>query len=355
MIDVGDPATPLRLPDLDPSFGWVMAVGDGLMVSLPPGSAATGYRLPLAVSELADPSHPRRVGTMAISGYLASLDPTTSFALVATIVGMCPEVAVVDLAKLAAPLLRGRWAPDLNPSVIVSRGQRAYVGTDDMECDVGEAHRGSLSVLDVSELDHPAALGSIQLNRPVHGLAVADSLAFVAVWDQGLYIVDVSNPPTLTVVGQLMTPGLATDVAIDGDRAYVAFHDPSQQDPDTPYRQWRDRWGGVLVVDVSDASAPRIIGRLATGSPGRLAVHGGTLWVASAESGLWAWHHPLPESSGAEMLRYFMAEHALTQAEVPEVGSQGVVSEVLSGKRNLNVRQIRALAARFHVSPAVFV
>ncbi len=66
-------------------------------------------------------------------------------------------------------------------------------------------------------------------------------------------------------------------------------------------------------------------------------------------------HHPLPESSGAEMLRYFMAEHALTQAEVPEVGSQGVVSEVLSGKRDLNVRQIRALAARFHVSPAVFV
>jgi len=40
---------------------------------------------------------------------------------------------------------------------------------------------------------------------------------------------------------------------------------------------------------------------------------------------------------------------------LPEVGSQGVVSEVLSGKRELNVRQIRALAKRFHVSPAVFM
>jgi HTH-type transcriptional regulator/antitoxin HigA len=45
----------------------------------------------------------------------------------------------------------------------------------------------------------------------------------------------------------------------------------------------------------------------------------------------------------------------LTQAELPEVGSQGVVSEVLSGKRELNVRQIRALAQRFRVSPAVFI
>ncbi|MFA6242496.1 MAG: helix-turn-helix domain-containing protein [Candidatus Hydrogenedentales bacterium] len=66
-------------------------------------------------------------------------------------------------------------------------------------------------------------------------------------------------------------------------------------------------------------------------------------------------HHVLPESSGAEMLAYFMDEHGLTQSDLPEVGSQGVVSEILSGKRDLNVRQIRALAKRFHVSPSVFV
>ena len=66
-------------------------------------------------------------------------------------------------------------------------------------------------------------------------------------------------------------------------------------------------------------------------------------------------HHKFAECSGADMLRHFMEEHGLTQADLPEVGSQGVVSEVLSGKRELNVRQIRALAKRFRVSPAVFV
>ena len=66
-------------------------------------------------------------------------------------------------------------------------------------------------------------------------------------------------------------------------------------------------------------------------------------------------HHPMPECRGGGILQFLMEEHGLTQSDLPEVGSQGVVSEVLSGKRELNVRQVRALAKRFHVSPAVFI
>ncbi|MGD2049466.1 MAG: transcriptional regulator [Chloroflexota bacterium] len=66
-------------------------------------------------------------------------------------------------------------------------------------------------------------------------------------------------------------------------------------------------------------------------------------------------YYPMPSVSGAEVLRYLMEEHGLRQADLPEVGSQGVVSEILNGKRELNVRQIRELTKRFHVSPAVFI
>lgn len=66
-------------------------------------------------------------------------------------------------------------------------------------------------------------------------------------------------------------------------------------------------------------------------------------------------YYPMPSVSGAEVLRYLMEEHGLRQADLPEVGSQGVVSEILNGKRELNVRQVRELAKRFHVSPAVFI
>jgi len=76
----------------------------------------------------------------------------------------------------------------------------------------------------------------------------------------------------------------------------------------------------------------------------------GTLMHAYEEQ-----HHPMPECSGADVLRFLIEEHGLTQSDFPEVGSQGVVSDILRGKRELNVRQIRALAKRFHVSPAVFI
>ena len=66
-------------------------------------------------------------------------------------------------------------------------------------------------------------------------------------------------------------------------------------------------------------------------------------------------HHAIPEASGPEMLRFFMDEQELTASELPEVGSQRAVSEILRGKRELSASQIRALAARFHISPAVFV
>ena len=66
-------------------------------------------------------------------------------------------------------------------------------------------------------------------------------------------------------------------------------------------------------------------------------------------------HHAIPDCSGREMLGFFMEEHGLAQTSFPEIGSQGIVAEVLSGKRELNVRHIRALAKRFHVSPAVFI
>jgi HTH-type transcriptional regulator/antitoxin HigA len=66
-------------------------------------------------------------------------------------------------------------------------------------------------------------------------------------------------------------------------------------------------------------------------------------------------HHSMPEASGADMLRFFMDQHGLKQSDLAEIGSQGVVSEILTGKRELNLRQIRALAARFGVSAAAFI
>lgn len=56
-----------------------------------------------------------------------------------------------------------------------------------------------------------------------------------------------------------------------------------------------------------------------------------------------------------DMMAFLMEQHGLRQGDLPEVGSQGVVSEILRGKRQLNLRQMQALAKRFQVSLATFV
>jgi HTH-type transcriptional regulator/antitoxin HigA len=67
-------------------------------------------------------------------------------------------------------------------------------------------------------------------------------------------------------------------------------------------------------------------------------------------------HYALPNAEPSQVLRFLMEQHDLKQADLAsELGTQSVVSEILSGRRQINVRQAKALAQRFGVSAAVFI
>jgi HTH-type transcriptional regulator/antitoxin HigA len=64
----------------------------------------------------------------------------------------------------------------------------------------------------------------------------------------------------------------------------------------------------------------------------------------------------IPTASPAAVLQFLMEQRKLRQINLAEdFGSQSNVSEVLSGKREINARQARSLAARFGISSAVFI
>lgn len=64
----------------------------------------------------------------------------------------------------------------------------------------------------------------------------------------------------------------------------------------------------------------------------------------------------IPDAKPADVLRFLIEQHELRQSDLAEVfGSQSNVSEILSGKREINARQARLLAKRFKVSPAAFI
>jgi HTH-type transcriptional regulator/antitoxin HigA len=65
---------------------------------------------------------------------------------------------------------------------------------------------------------------------------------------------------------------------------------------------------------------------------------------------------PIKDSGGVEMLKFLMVQNELKQKDLIGIlGGKSSVSEILNGKRPLNLQHIRALANKFNVRPATFI
>lgn len=65
--------------------------------------------------------------------------------------------------------------------------------------------------------------------------------------------------------------------------------------------------------------------------------------------------HPIPDVSPAEVLVFLMEQNGLKLEDLPEIGAPSVVSAVLNGKRELDIRQVATLSKRFGVPADVFI
>ena len=66
-------------------------------------------------------------------------------------------------------------------------------------------------------------------------------------------------------------------------------------------------------------------------------------------------HYALPRAKPLEVLRFLMEQHDLRQKDLVDIfGTASIVSEILSGKRELNKDHIKRLSRRFQVSPELF-
>ena len=52
-------------------------------------------------------------------------------------------------------------------------------------------------------------------------------------------------------------------------------------------------------------------------------------------------HSSLPKATGLDALSFLMAQHGLRQSDLPDIGPQGVVSELRGGRTELNYRKWR--------------
>jgi HTH-type transcriptional regulator/antitoxin HigA len=79
------------------------------------------------------------------------------------------------------------------------------------------------------------------------------------------------------------------------------------------------------------------------------------LWVLLVEQ-FEEEHYPISNAAPHEMLQFLMEQRDLRQVDLVGIlGSRGVISEVVNGKRSISKTQAKVLGKFFHVSPELFI
>ena len=122
-----------------------------------------------------------------------------------------------------------------------------------------------LWILDITDKSAPILLGSIRLPGVVRSITISGSYAYIANYDSGLRIVDISNPQNPEEVGAYDTPGQAWDVFVSGGDANpngLSSSEAKEQLRLTAYIA--DGFSGLRIVDVSNPRNPVEVGFLDT-------------------------------------------------------------------------------------------
>ncbi|MCA9728623.1 MAG: hypothetical protein KC729_13120, partial [Candidatus Eisenbacteria bacterium] len=160
--------------------------------------------------------------------------------------------------------LAGRTDLSLGYFALDIQGDHAYLTTEP----VGGG--GSwLQIVDYADPTAPYLVGSLALPSLGYDVTVAGSYAYVADYDYGLAIVDVTNPGAPQLVGHVDTPPGAYGVAVEGHYASVAAAT------------------AFYVIDVGVPTNPVVLGSIPIGGwCNRVVVTGAIAYVGDAQNGL---------------------------------------------------------------------
>ena len=262
VINIADPAAPALLGSVDTGWRtWAVAAS---------GSTAyvAGLGMDLQVVDASNPALPTVVGSTTAYGYgyyreRLLVAGSTLFAAVGSL-------QIIDVSDPTTPETLGSLSSWWNANDVALEGTTAFVAGG------GGPDYGVLVVLDTTDQTAPTVIGTMESDAAARAVAVYGShvllgtgydSAINGLWRNSLYVIDVADPTTPTVTGSLDLPDVPNSITVSGSNALVA-----------------DSSGGLIVVDVSTPSAPRILERIPTSRSAAgvgLSDATGTAWVAS--------------------------------------------------------------------------
>lgn len=205
----------------------------------------------LNVIDITDVSAPVLVGRVVDSVAMDSPDDAFVASKFCYVIGQTSDsLAIVDISDPEAPFVAGSLIDAFNftdPRALYVMGKFAYVTL------LG----GNLKIVDISDPTAPVIVGTfITTNMTASNqVYVVGRYAYVTSdFSDSFTIIDISDPTAPLLAGQIFDPtnlNRPSSLSIDGDYAYVGTIGPPTS---------------VIVIDISDRTAPVIIETLVTGT-----------------------------------------------------------------------------------------
>ncbi len=210
----------------------------------------------IQVEDISDPANPVQVSRLDTPGFTEDISNKGPLIAVADRTGGLRLISVIDPE---APVEISSLAVGNAYGVTVD-GQMAYVTTTN-----------SLKVVNIANPASPYVVSTLELNSLGRRVAKYGIYVYIANYDAGLTIVDVSTPSEPTVVATWQGPqytGELHDVTVDRDIAYLAYG-----------------MEGIYALDVSEPTSPVQIGHCSNSHAVGISYREGYLYCGDYDRG----------------------------------------------------------------------
>ncbi len=231
ILNAIDPANLSEVSAYDgPGYAWNVVVQDGYAHM----TSSCGGNM-LHIVDVRDPAYPKESGRFATPyeawgiATIGNVDIVTSGTWSKIYFGY---LHMIDVSNPAAPSeITQYFQIDQGvPWNLAIEGNYAYI----------VYRNGGLRIFDVSNLAAPQEISQAYFPTGLRpDVVVTDRTVYLTGWDDGLQIVDVSDPAAPRLWGILDTPGEAQGVMVVGNYAYVA-----------------DGSGGLRIIDIRHPTLP---------------------------------------------------------------------------------------------------
>ncbi len=223
LIDAADPHDPRVLSHFELPDGPWAVITDGRYAFVAADSAG------VFVLDVTDPEVPAVVAHVGVYSNDLDFDGRYLYS-----VSWTEELHVIDAIDPRHPVLDGSLSlPGRSWSISVRNGYGCVTASSD------------LCVIDLRDPAHPVMRGLFDPQEYIHQVSFDGTYAYASLGNNGLYVVDCSDPDAPTYVAELRFDGNTRGSRLDGDRLYLGA-------------------AGLQVIDVADPEHPQVVGSAPT-------------------------------------------------------------------------------------------